>query len=190
MYPFLTRWGIVVGIVLAVGCARVPVPTRETPTAAPKPSATNSITPTTAPVASATERATVAPTIAPVGTSLPPTQASDVPGDAVKGAALFKQLPCSSCHDAVHPFPGGDVCPNLGNIATEAGRILRAPDYKGKAKTPAEYIRESIMDPNAYIVGGENYSTPDGQSVMPKDFGKTLTAQQIDDLVAYLVTLK
>ena len=85
-------------------------------------------------------------------------------------------------------LPGGDICPNLGNIATEAARIVRSREYHGKAKTAAEYIRESIVNPNAYIVPGASYRTADGQSLMPKDFGTTLTGAQIDDLVAYLLT--
>jgi nitric oxide reductase subunit C len=103
---------------------------------------------------------------------------------------LFPQLPCSSCHDVSKPFPGGVIGPNLGNIATEAARIVQSPDYHGQATDAAGYIRESILDPNAYIVPGDVYHSADGQSVMPKDFGTTLTASQIDDLIAYLLTLK
>ena len=109
-------------------------------------------------------------------------------GDAARGQALFGTLPCVSCHDVTKPWPGGDICPNLGNIATEAARIVRSRDYHGKAKSAAEYIRESIVDPNAYIVPGASYRTADGNSVMPKDFGATLTGAQLDDLVAYLLT--
>ena len=101
--------------------------------------------------------------------------ASAARGDAAKGERLFATLPCVSCH-------------NLGNIATEAARIIRLGEYRGKARTAADYIRESILDPNAYIVPGASYRTPDGKSVMPKDFGATLTGAQIDDLVAYLLT--
>jgi len=32
---------------------------------------------------------------------------------------------------------GGAICPNLGNIATEAARIVRRPDYHGPAKDAA-----------------------------------------------------
>ncbi|HKQ59664.1 MAG TPA: hypothetical protein VJS92_00180, partial [Candidatus Polarisedimenticolaceae bacterium] len=46
-------------------------------------------------------------------------------GDATRGKELFGKLPCASCHDVTRPWPGGDVCPNLGNIATEAARIVR-----------------------------------------------------------------
>ena len=109
-------------------------------------------------------------------------------GDAKRGEQLFGTSPCVSCHDVTKRWPGGDICPNLGNIATEAARIVRAREYRGKAKTAAEYIQESIVNPNAYIVPGASYRTADGQSVMPKDFGSTLTGAQIDDLVAYLLT--
>jgi len=109
-------------------------------------------------------------------------------GDAERGAQLFQTLPCASCHDVTHPWPGGAVCPNLGNVASEAARIVRAPDYHGRARDAAGYIRESIVDPNAYIVPGPSYRQADGTSVMPKDFATTLTPAQIDDLVAFLLT--
>ena len=44
------------------------------------------------------------------------------------------------------------------------------------------------MDPNAYIVPGAAYRAANGKSVMPSDFGTTLSGAQIDDLVAYLLT--
>lgn len=116
----------------------------------------------------------------------PPTAAAAA--SVARGARLFATLPCASCHDVAHPWPGGDICPNLGNIATEAARIVRLPDYHGRAKDAAGYIRESIVDPNAYIVPGANYRTADGQSVMPKTFGETLKPSELDDIVAFLMT--
>ena len=109
-------------------------------------------------------------------------------GDASRGATLFATRPCASCHDVTRPWPGGEICPNLGNIATEAARIVRSRQYRGKARTAAQYIRESIVDPNAYIVPGPSYRQPDGQSVMPKTFAQTLSPAQLDDLVAFLLT--
>jgi len=109
-------------------------------------------------------------------------------GNVARGANLFTRLPCASCHDISHPLPGGDICPNLGNIATEAARIVRSRQYHGKAKDAAGYIRESIIDPNAYIVPGAQYRMPDGGSVMPTTFGETLSASEVDDLVAFLLT--
>lgn len=109
-------------------------------------------------------------------------------GDAGHGARLFATLPCGSCHDVTRPWPGGEICPNLGNIATEAARIVRLPEYRGKARDAAGYIRESIVSPNAYLVPGAQYRTAPGQSVMPGDLGRTLSAADLDDLVAFLLT--
>ncbi len=126
---------------------------------------------------------TVTLAAAPLGRAAGPAR-----GDAERGKQLFETLPCASCHDVAHPWPGGDVCPNLGNIATEAARIVKSHDYHGKARDAAGYIRESIVNPDAYIVPGAAYRTADGHSVMPKDFGSTLGPSQIDDLVAFLST--
>lgn len=125
---------------------------------------------------------------APIPTAPAPTAV--LAGDPARGAKLFPTLPCSSCHDVTHPYPGGEVAPNLGNLATEAARIVTSPDYHGKATDAAGYIRESIVDPNAYIVPGGVYHTADGKSVMENDFAQKLTPRQIDDLVAYLLTLR
>jgi nitric oxide reductase subunit C len=117
-----------------------------------------------------------------------PLPRADGASAAARGAKLYETLPCASCHDISRPWPGGDICPNLGNIATEAARIIRLPEYRGRARDPAGYIRESIVDPNAYIVPRPAYRQADGQSVMPKNFGEMLTPAQLDDLVAFLLT--
>jgi nitric oxide reductase subunit C len=109
-------------------------------------------------------------------------------GDAKRGEELYARLPCASCHDIARPWPGGDVCPNLGNVATEAARIVTSGEYRGKARDAAGYIRESIADPNAYIVPGESYVTAEGRSVMPQDIARSLSPADLDDLVAYLMT--
>ncbi len=165
-----------------------PTSTEVASTAPSLPAPTPTTPPTLAPTAGAEFTPTGTATTAP--TAPPTTAPTALPGDAANGAKLFDKLPCSSCHDDTHPFPGGIVCPNLGNIASEAARIVKSPDYHGKATDAAGYIRESIIDPNAYIVPGANYHTADGQSAMEKDFAKILTPEQIDDLVAYLMTKK
>jgi hypothetical protein len=42
------------------------------------------------------------------------------------------------------------------------------------------FIKQSIVDPNAYIAPGY------AKGVMPPNFGTTLSAKQVDDLVAFL----
>lgn len=180
------------GAVLLAACApgASPItPTLAVPTTA-LPTAPPGATPTLIPVTVTAPAPTATETLAPTATETPAASAtptSGLRGDPAHGARLFASLPCSSCHDITRPFPGGDICPNLGNIASEAERIVRLPEYRGRATNAAEYIRESILDPNAYIVPGEQYRTADGQSVMPKTFGQTLTPSEIDDLVAFLL---
>ena len=79
--------------------------------------------------------------------------------------------------------------PSLANIGALAGERVRSPDYRGQATDPAGYIHESIVNPNAFLVPGQNYSS-NGQSMMPGHFATTLTPEQIDQLVAYLMSLK
>jgi cytochrome c oxidase subunit 2 len=98
-------------------------------------------------------------------TAAPPSQSS------AQGAALFTSNGCSSCHTLAAAHATGKVGPDLDQLAVEAKRAGR----------PLEaFIREAIVDPNAYIEKG----FPKG--VMPPTFGKTLSKQQLDALVQYL----
>ncbi len=199
MFRCLSAGLALLGAFLLFACAPGAGPVRPTvavPATAP-PTALPGATPLpgSAPTPGATPLPILVTATAPAPTATGTTMASatptpGLPGDPANGAWLFASLPCSSCHDITRPFPGGDICPNLGNIASEAERIVRLPEYQGRATDAAGYIRESILDPNAYIVPGEPYRTADGQSVMPKTFGQTLTPAEIDDLVAFLLQQK
>lgn len=48
---------------------------------------------------------------------------------------------------------------------------------------PATYIRLSILSPNAYVVPGFL------ASLMPQSYGQVFTPEEINDLVAYVLTL-
>jgi nitric oxide reductase subunit C len=105
------------------------------------------------------------------------------------GEALFRQSPpaCFSCHSTQ---PGVQVVgPSLAGLASRAAETLTNRGYTGAAHTPEQYIRESILHPNAYVVPGPTFSAG-GQSVMPSIYDTTLKPADIDHLVAYLVTLK
>jgi nitric oxide reductase subunit C len=79
--------------------------------------------------------------------------------------------------------------PSLAGIAQRADSVTAQADYAGSASDAAGYLRESIVSPSAHIVPGTIYSAG-GRSFMPDNYDQTLTAEQIDQLVAYLLTLR
>ena len=79
--------------------------------------------------------------------------------------------------------------PSLAGIGSRADSIVRRPDYTGSAKDAGGYIRESIVAPSEHLVEGAIFSAG-GRSFMPDNYDSTLTDEQIDQLVAYLLTLR
>jgi mono/diheme cytochrome c family protein len=71
-----------------------------------------------------------------------------------QGRQLYHTLACDSCHglDAVNSKL--TYAPTHNHLRATAEQRIYAPNYTGKAKTAAEYIRESIVDPKAYVVDG------------------------------------
>lgn len=53
---------------------------------------------------------------------------------------------------------------------------------------PAEYLAESILNPNRVLIEGPGFTGPDGLSKMP-EYADTMTLRQLIDLVAYLKSL-
>lgn len=110
-------------------------------------------------------------------------------GDPARGKDVFTtvaQPACATCH-VLQGVSEGQIGPDLTRIGTEAGKRIADPGYQGKAKDAPGYLRESITDPNAYIAP----RCPTGtcfRDVMPKDFAQKLTPQQLEDLVAYLLS--
>ncbi len=119
-----------------------------------------------------------------------PQMHASVSSDPVaQGEALFRSSPpaCNACHSVA---PGVNLAgPTLAGLGARAAAIIASSEYQGSAKTPAEYIRESITHPSAYLVPGAMYSA-NNQSFMPDNFVTDLEPAQIDSLVAYLETLK
>ena len=104
------------------------------------------------------------------------------------GGALFRRSPpaCFSCH-SIQPRVVL-VGPSLAGLATRAAETIANPAYKGTAKTPADYIRESILHPSTYVVPGPTYSAG-RQSIMPP-YDTVLKPNEVDQLVAYLATFR
>ena len=104
----------------------------------------------------------------------PPAEPSG--GNAANGQTLFTSSGCGACH-AIPNVAQGAVGPSLANIGTVGA--TRKPGYSA-----GQYIVESITNPSAYVVQGYQ----DG--LMPKTYSQTLKPSDIQDLSAYLLTLK
>jgi cytochrome c oxidase subunit 2 len=88
-------------------------------------------------------------------------------------AALFSSN-CASCHTFQPANATGAVGPDLDNLAADATKY-------GGGQSPEEYVKDSIVNPDKVVVSG----FPKG--VMPSTFGSSLTPDQIDALVQYLL---
>ena len=102
-------------------------------------------------------------------------------GNAENGEKLYKQTTIGSAS-----APGCITCHSL-----EEGVVLVGPSHYGVATRSAnavagmsaeEYIRESIVDPDAHIVDGFT------AGIMYQNYGTELPESQINDIVAFLVT--
>jgi cytochrome c oxidase subunit 2 len=86
-------------------------------------------------------------------------------GGGADGAAIFEANGCASCHTFEPAGATGTVGPDLDKIEPAT----------------ADFIRQSIVDPNANVTKG---FSPD---IMPQDFGDKLSSDELDALVEYLL---
>jgi mono/diheme cytochrome c family protein len=96
-----------------------------------------------------------------------------LPPEVAAGKQLF-QVHCASCH-----VIEGDtviVGPSLARVAANAGSRVAGLDAR-------QYIELSILQPDAFLVEGFD-------NLMPSTLGKQLTGEELDQLVAYLLTLE
>ena len=103
-------------------------------------------------------------------TSLPPPPT--LSPQAKQGKELFTRE-CASCHSLSEETI--IVGPSLHKIAERAKE--RVPNQDAQT-----YLLASIIDPDDYLVDGY-------QDLMPVTFGKRMTGEEIDAVVAYLLTL-
>jgi mono/diheme cytochrome c family protein len=101
------------------------------------------------------------------------TRPSAPSGNAAAGKALFASQGCSGCHTFAPAGSNASVGPDLDHLAADARTANRG--------SVEDYTRESIVDPDAYIV--PNYT----QGVMPTNFA-SLGDQKVSDLVAFLTS--
>jgi cytochrome c oxidase subunit 2 len=98
------------------------------------------------------------------------TKAVGSPDAAAAGAAVFKNNSCGACHTFAPAGAKGTVGPDLDDLAKEAQEA---------EKTLEEFVRESIVDPNAYVQSGYPKNVMPPFSQLPKN--------ELDALVQYLI---
>lgn len=130
------------------------------------PTTTRSAPATTASATTAAATTTAAPS-----TTTAPAAAA---GDAAKGKAVFTSAGCGSCHAFKPAGTSATVGPDLDTRP--------AQDAKKANMQLAAFVHESIVSPDAFIASGY------AKGIMPTTFGSTLSKQQVDDLVAFVVS--
>jgi hypothetical protein len=99
---------------------------------------------------------------------------------------MINTLGCPLCHT----IPGiegavGELGPKL-HEKINAPKRIKDSRYKGKATNTKEYVRESILNPNAYIVMNEEENELFPEGLMPQDFKHQLSVDAIDKLVDFI----
>ena len=106
-------------------------------------------------------------------TADPPSATPTLPPQLAQGQKVF-QTHCGACHSLQPDLT--IVGPSLHGIATHAADRVDGQD----ART---YIYTAVLNPSAYTV-------PGFAQLMPTTFGKTITGEDLDALVAYLLTME
>jgi len=114
--------------------------------------------------------ATPTTTAAATTTTAAPTTTAKAP--TVDAKAIFISAGCGACHTFKPAGTNAKVGPDL-DAAPEA-------DAKKAGMALDAFVKQSIVDPNAYIAPGFQ------KGIMPGTFGKTLSETQLAALVSYV----
>ncbi|MBL8133376.1 MAG: c-type cytochrome [Anaerolineae bacterium] len=177
---------LILVILLFAACGRTDISMTPVPTRVENPAAA-ALAPTDVPADATAEAVGEATTEATDEIAPPVVEATTAPlGDAARGATLFTttyttaQGPwsCNLCHNTTDQRLVG---PGLGG--------LRARFATYGASEPIEnYVHNSLLHPNDFIVpadAGGAYPP----NLMPQNYAELLSAQDVDDLAAYVLSL-
>ena len=130
--------------------------------------------------------ALVIPTPCPVGACPQPVPPGEAQGSSPGEALFIGAAACSSCH-AISGVAQGVLGPPLDGIGSAAAN--RIPGYSAE-----EYIRESILEPDAYAAGTADGLSQDydGNLMLSTMAGvlPSLSDEDIEVLVEYLLSLQ
>lgn len=139
----------------------------------------------------------VPPTETPLpatATPLPPTEvpavaASEPTGDAAAGQVVFNttyttasgQWACVLCHSPA-PEQLRLIGPGLWDVSVRA-------ETRVEGQNAYDYLHTAIVAPNDYIVP-EDAGGPYPPGLMPQNYAEVLTPEDLENVIAYLYTLK
>ncbi|MGD8823275.1 MAG: c-type cytochrome [Anaerolineales bacterium] len=103
-----------------------------------------------------------------------PSSGDEQPSASVSPAELFIGSGCGACHTLTDAGSAGVLAPALDGVGDRAASRV-------EGLSAEDYIHQSIIEPGAYIVDG--YAP-----TMPSNFGTTLSENEINVLVEYLLT--
>jgi cytochrome c oxidase subunit II len=89
----------------------------------------------------------------------------------IEGRTVFLTKGCTGCHSREGASDTGFVGPDLAGLSDRAGDRV-------EGRSAEEYVRQSVLDPQAYIVDGYGSQMP----VLPVD------AEELDALVDFLLS--
>lgn len=144
-----------------------PTTAQATTTAAPATTAAATTAPATTAAATTSPQTAKTATTTTAATTTAPAAAN-----AAQGKPVFAANGCGSCHTFKPAGSTGTIGPDLDTTP--------AKDATKDNMPLAAFIRESIVDPNAYISPGYQ------KGVMPETFGTSLSKTQLAQLVAFV----
>jgi mono/diheme cytochrome c family protein len=100
------------------------------------------------------------------GSDAPPANVAGRAATGDRGAAVFAEQGCGSCHTFAPANARGGIGPDL------------ALSLNGKSR---DYVLESIVRPAKIVAAGWSPGT------MPDDFARRIEPEDLDPLVAYLM---
>ncbi|MGH2618945.1 MAG: c-type cytochrome [Anaerolineales bacterium] len=106
-------------------------------------------------------------------------------GDPEAGHLLAAgTLACAACHILSANGPAWAATEEQPGVGERAALRVGQDDYQGEATSAEEYLIESVIRTNAYVVPGY------ADNLMPSNFGERITLQNMADLLAYMLTFR
>jgi len=93
----------------------------------------------------------------------PTTQSENDKDMLARGLEVYHASYCGSCHTLTVANTQGQFGPSHDHLREIVRKRLEDGSYKGKATTVAAYLRESILEPDAYLApeyAGSRYRMP------------------------------